>query len=333
MYHSTPLLAMEKSIPKARNRMFRGLSREFWIGTGFAVVAIGIEIVLTVIPMPDWLRTVLLIVGGLIILAGLVMMLYFGLLEPSAAVHSAKGRGLVLDIHAEPYSSSALRTRRFRAGGWLAGVVVVLVVLGILMFSHKPEVSKIPPPSTLISLTSACRLRFIPLEIAPHAELSILELHPGNNRDEFTTINNLRTTIVTWPGEQELKRDPLETVYEFQIHNFGGSALLNVGLTFDVIFKGAIHSRSVEEETDQTIMSQTRVVTIGSIEEKGTFTFYLSNRSPFFAHALLLTNATVQLPGESIQRSVAITTEATNVPSDLPLVLTPCRIKETGRLN
>ena len=41
--------------------MFQGLSREFWIGTGLAIISVGIEIILAVISMPHWLRVTLLV--------------------------------------------------------------------------------------------------------------------------------------------------------------------------------------------------------------------------------------------------------------------------------
>src|SRR5260221_9380710 len=69
----------------------------------------------------------------------MTIMLNFGLLQPSADIHESKGRGLVLDINAQPYDSS-FRTRRFRAGGWLAVIVAAFVVASSWMFRHERKV-------------------------------------------------------------------------------------------------------------------------------------------------------------------------------------------------
>jgi hypothetical protein len=336
-------------MPKAGIKMFRNLSREFWIGTGFAVLAIGIEIILTVIPMPDWLRATLLLVGGLIVLIGLTMMLYFGVLEPAATVHESKGKGLVLDINAEPYGSS-FRTRRFRAGSWLAIVVAALAVASSWMFGHERKlhqqtlasISPVPriaipliTPTPTIALSPAiymeCHMISLPIAVPPHSAIHLIGANQRLMKSEnwgFSDIENDGDKEMRWPDpkliKQKMKKLPKDRAnmsgifgYLCNVGNLGPDDALYLKVSLDLNFgndKDSVRFAPI----------------ISPLGAHGAFPFFILNECPIMTFLVWQEIAEVETPNEPQPHAIRLRREYRS-PLDQIMMLFPSDIQWIGQ--
>jgi hypothetical protein len=183
--------------------VFRGLSREFWIGTGLAIIAVGIGIILAVISMPDWLRVTLAVFGGLLVLSGLATMVYFGLIQPSAQLHEVKGRGLILDIHAQPYSLPVLRSRRIHAIKWIAVLLLAVGVAGVWAWDSRKNLATRENSAVLPSPSPSVDYYPTPLTLR---ELFDTDFGLNSITNDFTIAN---------PATGQIAKGSLREFYDF----------------------------------------------------------------------------------------------------------------------
>jgi len=112
--------------------MFKGLSREFWIGFGLAVFSIGIGIVIALVPMAEVTRIILVIFGCLWMLAGIWIMAYFGIAKPEASIHASR-HGLIVDPHGRPYLPAEIKSQsKQAAAGLLAVTILIALCIGYI---------------------------------------------------------------------------------------------------------------------------------------------------------------------------------------------------------
>jgi hypothetical protein len=161
---------------------------------------------------------------------------------------------------------------------------------------------------------------FLPIQIPIDSWLYLLPITLNHGQGEtmpLISFGNHSDKRLSWPYSWKGKIKAGQNALRYDFQNLGETAVLNVLVKFKVNFINA--TRKGEIMPQDTFAFQSRTVSIGALDKGATFSFWIANESKFGLEIWRPDTAELQVPGESMRRSVRLSESGINVIDALPL--------------